>query len=79
MNNVIPFPCKARRAANDPNPWLGSPPVESPRMPRQIRKSIVVDSGVEHVYYVDEKPQRPSAGSFLLGVLAWLFLFALVL
>ena len=90
MNNIIAFPAKARIASNDSNPWLssGSLPAEKPVKVEPEETLIhakpckVIDklSGVEYIGYVIEDEKRPGskAGLFVLAVIGWLILFALV-
>ena len=77
MNNVIQFPARARVAANDANPWLDD---QSPVEPSTIKRRLVTDpvSGVQYMGLdFDDEPKR-GAGGFILGVLIWLFVFALL-
>ena len=90
MNNIIAFPAKARIASNDSNPWLssGSLPAEKPVKVEPVETPIyakpckVIDkiSGVEYMGYVIEDEKKPGgrAGSFVLAVIGWLILLALV-
>ena len=66
--NVIQFPCKARVAANDSNPWLSAEPVSPP------------EPDAEPPVYVtpyEEKPER-RPGIFAILVGAWLMLFGII-
>ena len=90
MNNIVVFPTKARIASNDSNPWLSSDStlaekpvkVESEDAPIYAKQCRVVDklSGVEYIGYVivDEEKPRGRAGLFVLAVIGWLILCALV-
>ena len=90
MNNIIAFPTKARIASNDSNPWLSSEssPAEKPvkvetaEEPIYAKPCRVVDklSGVEYIGYVIEDEEKPGgqARLFVLAVIGWLILCALV-
>jgi len=87
MNNIIAFPCKARVASNDINPWLSAEPLpelakDGPRPePIYAKPCKVVDklSGVEYDgYVIDERKTTNRVGLFVSAVIGWLLLFALV-
>ena len=86
MGTVIDFPAKARVAANDP--WLSSSPAPEPTKvkprpePIYAKPCKIVDpiSGVEYMGYIVEDEKKPGsrAGLFVLAVIGWLLLLALV-
>ena len=88
MGTVIDFPCKARAAANDDNPWLSSgeagesATVEPAEEPIYAKPCKVVDpiSGIEYDGFVVEDKKKPGShpGLFVLAVIGWLLLLALV-
>ena len=88
MGIVIDFPVKARVAANDDNPWLSSSPapesakVEPMEEPIYAKPCKIVDpiSGIEYGGYIVEDEKKPGsrAGLFVLAVIGWLLLLALV-
>ena len=90
MDNIIAFPTKARVASNDSNPWLSSErllaenPVntEAVETPIYAKPCKVVDkiSGVEYMGFAIEDEKKPigRAALFVLAVIGWLILFALV-
>ena len=74
--SVIPFTTKARVAANDANPWI-----EPPDDYRPPKRKLITDpvSGVQYMGFDFDEPQKARPGRFILAVVAWLILFALVL
>ena len=88
MGTVVDFPVKARVAANDDNPWLSSSPapesakVEPMEDPIYAKPCKVFDqaSGVTYDGYAIPEEKKPGrrAGLFVLAVIGWLLLFALV-
>lgn len=88
MGTVVEFPCRARVAANDANPWLSAELLRDPAKPAPRAEPIYAQacrvydqaSGITYTGYAlpDEKKLGCRVWLFVLAVIGWLLLFSLV-